>query len=110
VSLPRSDRRSLQPPDGPGIGPGIGSGIARRSQSPVSGSARKIIKIFFVKIGIFLKPKNDHQSDHKYHAIHHKLTTKKPPLYTAFSKTTLKNTGKSGVFPHAATAINFLKN
>jgi hypothetical protein len=29
-----------------------------------------------------------------YHAIHHNITTKTPPLHTGFPKTTLKNPSK----------------
>jgi hypothetical protein len=32
---------------------------------------------------------------HVYHAIHHNLTTKTPPLQTTFPKTPLKNIGKT---------------
>jgi hypothetical protein len=56
------------------------------------------------------RQKNDQQSDRKYHAIHHKLTAKKPPLHTAFSKTTLKNTGRSGAFSTRRDAQIFFWN
>jgi len=61
-------------------------------------------------LAYFSPPAQRQLTNHVYHAIHHKLTTKKPPLYTAFFKTTLKNTGKVRAFPHAATLTFFSGN
>jgi hypothetical protein len=46
------------------------------------------------KVGKFLAFEIDHKTGRIHHVIHHNFTTKTPPLRTAFSKTTLKNTGK----------------
>jgi hypothetical protein len=64
----------------------------------------------FLKVGKFSAPENDHQNDHVYHAIHHRLTTKTPPLRTTFSKTTLKNTSKTASFAPRPRPEFFLKN
>jgi hypothetical protein len=51
-----------------------------------------------------------HPTHHVYHATHHNFTTQKPPLCTAFCKTTLKNINKSSAFPPATTPAFFSKN
>jgi hypothetical protein len=75
------------------------------SNSPV-GSEEKI-KNISEKVGKFLAFEIDHKSDRIHHAIHHNFTTKRPPLRTTFSKTTLENTSKTAVFPRPATPSIF---
>jgi hypothetical protein len=77
------------------------------SNSPV-GSEEKI-KNISEKVGKFLAFEIDHKSDRIHHAIHHNFTTKRPPLRTTFSKTTLENTSKTAIFPRPATPVFFLK-
>jgi hypothetical protein len=85
-----------------GIRPGKNQG--RKARPILSPRLTTQIKQnYFQKLACFSTPENHHPTHHNYHAIHHKLTTKTPPLRTAFSKTTLKNSSKTGGFSPAAT-------
>jgi hypothetical protein len=70
-------------------------GNRKMPDAPSSWSGRQIIKNISEKVGKFLACEIDHKTGRIHHAIHHNFTTKTPPLRTASSKTTLKNTGKS---------------
>jgi hypothetical protein len=77
--------------------------------SPLVGSEEKM-KNISEKIGKFLAFEIEHKSDRIHHAIHHNFTTKTPPLRTTFSKTTLKNTGKTAGLPQPVTPNIFLQS
>jgi hypothetical protein len=76
------------------------------AQSPTPGVPAKLpLKIFIEILSYFLRRRKGPSTDQLYHAIHHKLTTKAPQQNSAFSKTPLKNTGKSSLSPETPPTI-----
>jgi hypothetical protein len=67
-------------------------------------------KIFSQMLAYFSPPAQGQLMDHVYHAIHHKLTTKTPPLDTTTSKITVKNTSKRAVSHRHRRAHIFSRN